>query len=65
MGSVCCIEKKDGHDDLYDARTGGNKKNIQAMNGMNGVHGPNPFKHRAGEGYEEMRAQKEREEMEQ
>ena len=62
MGSVCCIEKKD-NDELYEAKRGGGQKNIQAGIGITGPHN-NPFKHRAGEGYEEMRAVKEAQAME-
>lgn len=58
MGSVCCIEKKDGNDEQFDVRKGGGQKHIQPGIGISGPHN-NPFKHRAGEGYEEMRAQKE------
>ena len=58
MGQACCIEKKG--DDLHlDSRKSNTQRNL--VPGGVGVSGPhnNPFKHRAGEGYEEMRAKKE------
>ena len=49
---MCCIEKKNANDEIFEAK--GNKKNVTQMNaGVVGINVNNPFKHRAGEGYDQ------------
>ena len=53
MGAMCCCEMKNANDEIFEAKKG-DKKNVQAMNaGVVGINVNNPFKHRAGEGYDQ------------
>ena len=62
MGNACCPpEKQDANDEMLDARNNKAGSNQQKQ-GPPGFNTNNPFKHRAGEGYDEQRAMKEAQE---